>query len=91
MEISKEDLAIVFKVLLDKYFEEKKSLLLNEDLYWRIPVDELYYFDKDPATFTIGQLTDDAQELLKISKDASRGTIHDLYKLSSIIRYMSDF
>ncbi|MEZ5042743.1 MAG: hypothetical protein R2828_22810 [Saprospiraceae bacterium] len=55
------------------------------DYYWSIDTDELYDPYHDPAHLTLGQLTDDLQEIKKIANCESEPVSLDLVKMSSIL------
>ncbi len=55
------------------------------DYYWSIDKDELYNPYADPAHFTLGQLTDDLQEIKKLAQGEVEPVSLDLVKVSSVL------
>lgn len=74
---------------LFKYMEENdiKEVDFDKDYYWSISNDQLFDTSKDPSDFTVGQLTDDYQEIVKDLNDEVSG--HTMYHLAPIISYLS--
>lgn len=88
MKIDIEKLKKVTELVF-KYIEENeiKEISFDHDYYWSISDEHLYDFKKDPSTFTMGQLTDDYQEIIKDLSDEVSG--HTLYHLAPLIHYLS--
>jgi hypothetical protein len=55
------------------------------DYYWAIDRDELYNPYNDPTHLTLGQLTDDLQEIKKLANCESEPVSQDFVKVSSIL------
>lgn len=55
------------------------------DYYWSIGSEELYEPYQSPANLTLGQLTDDLEEIKKIASGESEPVSLDLVKISSIL------
>ena len=55
------------------------------DYYWSINREELYDPYHNPKELTLGQLTDDLEEIKKIANRESEPVSHDLVKLSSVL------
>jgi len=55
------------------------------DYYWAIDGAELYDPYHTPAHLTLGQLTDDLQELTKLAACESAPVAQDLVKLSAVL------
>lgn len=55
------------------------------DYYWAIDKDELYNPHADPTHLTLGQLTDDLQEIKKLAKHEAEPVSQDLVKISSVL------
>ncbi len=55
------------------------------DYYWSIDKDELYNPYTDPAHFTLGQLTDDLQEIKKLARGEVDPVSLDLVKVGSVL------
>lgn len=61
---------------------------VDRDFYWSIPDDKLYAAYEEPSGFTMGQLSDDCQELRKISSGQREPISYALVWLSSILRFV---
>lgn len=55
------------------------------DYYWSIDGKELFDPYKDPSHLTLGQLTDDLQEIEAIAKGESEPVSYHLVKLSAVL------
>jgi len=55
------------------------------DLYWAIAPEELYNPYQTPANLTLGQLTDDLEEMGRIANGETRPVSLDFAKLSAIL------
>lgn len=73
--------------LLQELRNQKGDLIEIEpiDYYWSINGDELYDPHHDPTHLTLGQLTDDLEEIKKIANCESEPVSLDLIKVSSIL------
>lgn len=63
---------------------------IEEDYYNYIPTDSLYKLDKQPTELTIGSLSDNIEEVRKISSGNNNPIPPDLSKIASILRYIGD-
>lgn len=59
--------------------------LSEADYYWAIAPEEMYAPYKKPETCTLGQLSDDLEEIGRIAKDQAPPVALDLVKLSAIL------
>ncbi|MGI4760325.1 MAG: hypothetical protein ACRYF0_06445 [Janthinobacterium lividum] len=90
MKITKKSLVKILEILLSKVFiNSYNEIEMLEDFYWNIPDLDLYNIKDDPKELTLGQLSDDWQELVKILEKENAPTKYDLAKLSSVLRYLS--
>lgn len=70
MKINIQELKKATQSLFSYLDEHKiKELEVDEDYYWIITDDELYKIDKEPSKHTIGQLSEDWDFLMKMTKD----------------------
>ncbi len=63
---------------------------IDEDYYWYIPKEKIYNMMNDPGDFTIGQLSDDLNEIKKIANNEKEAILYAFVWLSSIIRYIGE-
>jgi hypothetical protein len=68
----------------------RTEIEVTEDFYWNIPEKHLYsvYAPPPESDLTIGQLSDDWNELTKIASSKSPPLAYALVWLSSILRYI---
>lgn len=89
-DINISDLRKLINILSDELekLEGKNVVVLEDDLYWNILDEELYNPYHEPAQLTMGNLSED-WELLQKVVSGERGMIdYDLYKLTSILRFL---
>jgi len=89
MKINIEELEKLTLLLLSRLRESSGVIIeLNNDFYWDIPTDELYNPYEEPKNITLGQLSDDFNEVIRLSK--SNDVIpYGVKRLSSIFRAIS--
>jgi len=91
MEINKEDLKQIIdqiKLELDEWF--KDNINLDDDFYWQMDSKECYRFAEEPNNFSLGQLTDDWTELLRLKTESEIPIKYDMYRLAAILKYLSE-
>ena len=89
MKVNIEEIEKVTLLLLSKLKESRgNEIELNNDFYWDISPEELYSPYEEPKNITLGQLSDDLDEIrrLKTSDDV---IVHDFKRLSSILLALS--
>ena len=74
------------------YFEEtgRTEFEIPEDYYWSIPTDQLYDIENNPEGLTIGQLSDDWNEIKSILKNESPPIGYAAVWLSAILRAIGE-
>lgn len=86
MKVNIEEIEKIALYLLLKLRESKgESIELNNDFYWDISADELYNPYEEPKNITLGQLSDDLEEIQRLNK-SDDAIPHDLKRLASIIK-----
>lgn len=89
IEIEKEDLKKILLLLMNKLdASNHNTFVLDQDLYWNVLDEELYHTYKDPKDLTMGSLTDDWRFLQNVLNGKREMIDDDLYKLSSILRFL---
>lgn len=73
--------------LLQELRHQKGDVIEIEpvDYYWAIDQEELYNPYSNPALLTLGQLTDDLDELQKLASQEAKPVSLDLVKLSAVL------
>lgn len=86
MKINIEQIKEITLLLLSKLQESKgNEIELNSDYYWAFADEEIYNPYEDPKSITLGQLSDELDEIYRLLK--SDDTIaYDLKRLSNIFR-----
>jgi len=74
------------------YLEEtgRNEFEVSDDYYWAISKEEVYDPSKDPKDLTIGQLSDDWNELGAILKEERPPIAYALVWLSAILRNIGE-
>lgn len=62
---------------------------IENDFYWDIPSKELYNPYEEPKQLTLGQLSDDINEVQRLANEPSSAISYDLKRISNIIKAMS--
>ncbi|MFC9589923.1 hypothetical protein ACFTUC_09070 [Streptomyces sp. NPDC056944] len=62
------------------------TVTLREDLFWSVPVDELYDVGSEPRALTIGQLSESWQHLEDLLAHQDQAVGHHLVWLADVIR-----
>lgn len=89
MKVNIKDLEKVTSLLLSKLRESKgNEIELNNDYYWNISTEELYNPYEEPRNITLGQLSDDLEELQRLNK-SDDAIVYDLKRLASILKALS--
>jgi len=89
MKIKISEIDSALTLLLKKLKENiGDEITISNDYYWEISPDEIYDPYKEPENFTLGQLSDDMQEIRRLqnSKDV---IAYDLNRVSRILKAIS--
>jgi hypothetical protein len=87
MKITTKDLRDIFQVLSEHLDGTDQSTTeVPWDFYWDISADELYDPYLEPKDLSLGQLSDDWADLLKISSGEMPAVGYALVWLSSVLR-----
>ena len=87
MKIQKQDLLRVIDILkgkINEHFDESIEVA-EEEYYWEIPLEDLYDPTTKPEDLTLGQLSEDWKELLRLKEKDSIPISYDLIRLSVIL------
>ena len=66
------------------------SVDIPHDYYWTVPQQDVYRFDKEPAAFVAGQLSDDWQDVQQILEPDRDAIAYDFVKVSAILRAVGE-
>ncbi len=89
MKVNIDDLLGFTSGFLLKLKEAKgNDIELQSDYYWDIDSDELYNPYNEPKNISLGQLSDDLKEIMRL-KNRDDGIFYDLQRISNIIKALS--
>jgi len=90
MRLNLDDLQGVISLLLSNIKDEKGvEIELKNDFYWDISAKELYNPYEEPKDITLGQLSDDIQEVKKLSQSGENAIPYDLKRVAEILKAIS--
>lgn len=91
-QIKISDLKKIFNLLLLKLDnrDNDSSFIIDKDLYWNIPEEDLYNVYKEADNLTIGSLTEDWIFIQEVISDKREILNYDLNKISTLLRYLSN-
>jgi len=87
MEIKISELELVTEKLFSHLRELSiENVHLSEDYYWDISKEQLYDPVREPSTFSLGQLSEDWNELVELIHGHGEPLAYDLTRLAAILR-----
>jgi len=89
MKVNIDEIQKITSLLLSKLKESKgNEIEINNDYYWEISNEELYNPYEEPRNITLGQLSDDLDEVHRLlqSDDA---IMYDLKRIAGILKTLS--
>ncbi len=89
MKIRLEEIEQMISVILTKYREVNgNEIIIQSDYYWELDESEIYNVNEEPRDFSIGQISDDLDNLKKsfLSDDL---VPYDLQRLAIILKTLS--
>jgi hypothetical protein len=90
MQIDVKSLEKVTSTLLSKLRESMGDTIeLPYDYYWDIAMDDLYNPYQKPVDIVLGQLSDDLEEVRKLSVSDNDAIPYDLKRIASILTALS--
>lgn len=91
IEIEIDELESAIKIIFAHIRETGvKSVQLEDDFYWDIDMEDLYEVTRNPENFSIGQLTDDLQEMHKIVAGTGTPVGYCLVWAAALCRYIGE-
>jgi hypothetical protein len=89
MKVNIDEIQKIISLLLSKLKESKgNEIEISNDYYWDISQDELYSPYEEPKNVTLGQLSDDLEEVQRLIK-SDDAIMYDLKRLSNILKVLS--
>lgn len=77
-------------ILRDIEKEGTREIDLSKDYYWSIPANERYDPYNSPKDLTLGQLSEDWKETLRIVNDSQPPAVYQLEWISALLRYVAE-
>jgi hypothetical protein len=90
MTVDIEELRTVVATLLDVVERDGTTIEIADDFYWDIPKNSRYEIYVSPAELTVGQLTEDWNELRRIGRGEADALPYALVWASSILRRIGE-
>ena len=89
MKISIDKIQKIASLLLSRLKESKgDEIEITNDYYWDISDEELYNPYEEPKNITLGQLSDDIEEIQRLI-NSDDGIIYDFKRLAVIFKAIS--
>jgi len=88
LKIDVDQLEQALKTLVDELRKKKGKIINIEqpiDYYWSIAGNDLYNPYENPTELTLGQLSDDLEEMNRIASKKSEPVSYDFVKMSSVM------
>lgn len=87
IEIPVETLRRAAAILLDRLEASSgASVALDQDMFWAIPPEHRSNVYSEPTEFTVGQVTESLQSIIRIVDDPSCATSFALVWLADLLR-----
>ncbi len=90
MTVDIEELRKIVATLLDVVASNGTTIDIADDYYWDVPRNCRYEVYESPAELTVGQLTDDWNELRRIGRGEVDALAYALLWASSILRRIGE-
>ena len=90
MTVDLRELRTIITMLLDVAEENGIKVESKRDYYWDVSAEDRYDPYTQPAQLTIGQLSDDWNELRRIGRGETPALPYALVWLASVIRCMGE-
>jgi hypothetical protein len=90
MTVDIEELRAIIAKLLDAVETNEAEVEIEADYYWDVPNDDRYDRYASPTQLTIGQLSDDWNELKRIGRGEAAALPYALVWASSILRRIGE-
>lgn len=89
MKVNVDYIKKITSLLLERLKESKgNEIEIKNDYYWDISEDELYSPYEEPKNITLGQLSNDLEEVQRLNK-SDDAIVYDLKRLSQILKVLS--
>jgi hypothetical protein len=90
MKVNIDEIQKLTSLLLSKLKESKgNEIEISNDYYWDISQDEIYSPYEEPKNVTLGQLSDDLEEVQRLINSDDDAIMYDLMRLSNILKVLS--
>ena len=90
MKINLDEISKLVVLLLSNLRNSKgNEIELKSDYYWDISNEELYSPYDEPKDISLGQLSDDLNEIYRLSKSHEEAIPYDLKRIAEILKVLS--
>ena len=90
MKVQISEIENIISLLLNKLKESKgNEIELGNDFYWDIASSELYNPYIEPKEISLGQLSDDLSEILRLKNQSDDAIPYDLKRVACIVKALS--
>jgi len=90
MKVNIDELNKIITLLLSNLRNNKgNEVELKNDYYWDISKDQLYNPYDDPSEISLGQLSDDLNEIYRLSSSQDEAIPYDLKRVAEILKALS--
>ncbi|ATL49371.1 hypothetical protein COR50_20530 [Chitinophaga caeni] len=90
MRVNIDKLSKVIAILLSNLKNSKgNEVELRNDYYWDISSDQIYNPYDDPNEISLGQLSDDLNEVYRLLSSSDEAIPYDLKRIAEILKALS--
>jgi len=90
MKINIDEFKEIILLLLSNLKDSKSSEIeLRNDYYWDISKEQLYNPYDEPREMSLGQLSDDINEICRLTKPNAKAIPYDLKRIAEILKAFS--
>ena len=80
----------IFEHLIHDLGRQTIEIEPGRDLYWHVPVSELYEMGKKPIGIDIGRLSDDVDFVKLVQRGQSGDVSYNLVHIAPLLRYIAE-
>ena len=90
MKVNLDEISKLVMILISNLKESKGTEIeINNDYYWDISSDQLYNPYDNPTNMSLGQLSDDLNEISRLFKSKEEAIPYDLKRIAEILKTLS--
>lgn len=89
MNINKNELLRIIKIISTEIENNlTQTIEINKDYYWDLELDKMFDIDKDPSSYTMGQISDDWESIKRLLLKDEIPISYDLVRLAYILFHL---